>query len=174
MAGSRFTPRMTLPGVAVLLLVVVNVVLVFLVFLKDNSSASAPISQDAGGRLVKQTRVTAHPAAKSEQPQPSTSDDGAAGPAKHSIRLKAQSDTDKRYHALRLRGRYPDAQRPVTLNVQERIKHKWVTYPLPAVTDSSGRFSTFVSLARLGLARVRVVDLRTGLTSPVLTIRVTS
>lgn len=173
MAGSRFTPRMTLPGIAVLLLVVVNVVLVFLIIAKDNGSGSASIGQDAGGRLVKQTRGTAHPSAKNEQPEPSTSDSGAVAPAKRSIRLMAQADTDKRYHALRLRGRYPDAQRSVTLNVQERVKHRWITYPLPAVTDSSGRFSTFVSLARLGLARVRVVDLSTGLTSPVLTIRVT-
>jgi hypothetical protein len=165
---------MTLPAIAVLLLVVVNVVLVLLVLLKDNGSGSASTGQDAPGRLVKQTRATTHSSAKSQQPQPSTSDAGAVGPAKRSIRLIARADTDKRYHALPLRGRYPDARRPVTLHVQERIKHRWVTYPLPAVTDTSGRFSTFVSLARLGLARVRVVDLRTGLASPVLTIRVTS
>jgi hypothetical protein len=184
----RFKPRMTIAGLAVLLLVAVNAVLIFLVLGKDNNSGSALSSQDAGGGLVTQSPVKAHASASDEQSQASGSETKSSGSdtkssgsdtkseasAKPAIRLVAQSDTDKRYHALRLHGRYREAKGRVSLRVQERIGHKWITYPLPAVTDSAGRFSTFVSLARLGLARVRVVDLETGLASPALTIRVTS
>jgi hypothetical protein len=177
----RFKPRMTIAGLAVLLLVAVNAVLIFLVLGKDNNSGSALSSQDAGGGLVKQSPVKARASASDEQSQASGSDTKSSGSdtkseasAEPAIRLVAQPDTDKRYHALRLHGRYREAKGRVSLRVQERIGHKWITYPLPAVTDSAGRFSTFVSLARLGLARVRVVDLETGLASAALTIRVTS
>jgi hypothetical protein len=48
------------------------------------------------------------------------------------------------------------------LHVQLRRHHRWVTFPLPAMTDASGRFTAFVELARSGPNRVRVIDRRTG------------
>jgi hypothetical protein len=172
MAIDRFKPRMTLPVVAVVLLVTLNAVLVFLVFSKDNSP-EPPLGQQAGAGLT-QGQGKSQPSETKTDSQPSVSDAGSTGPVKRMIHLVAASSTAKRYHALRLHGRYKGVQRPVSLRVQERIKHTWVTYPLPAMTNSSGRFTTFVSLARFGLARVRVIDPRTGLAAPAVSVRVTS
>lgn len=56
------------------------------------------------------------------------------------------------------------------LHVQLRRHHRWVTFPLPAMTGASGRFTAFVDLARPGPNRVRVIDRRTRAVSNVVTV----
>jgi hypothetical protein len=51
------------------------------------------------------------------------------------------------------------------LRVQRLEGGQWLAFPLPAKTDNSGRFTTFVELGQPGRYRLRVVDPDSGMTS---------
>jgi hypothetical protein len=82
---------------------------------------------------------------------------------KPAITLKTASATVRRHEIVRLTGLHAThTGAKQSLNVQVRQHHKWITFPLPAVCDKSGRFKAFVELGHRGVNRLRVIDRRTG------------
>ncbi|MGH3589303.1 MAG: hypothetical protein ACRDQ0_23580 [Pseudonocardia sp.] len=70
-------------------------------------------------------------------------------------------------------GSYPAAAPGTSLRVQLLdADGRWVSFPLPTAVDESGRFATFVELARRGTSRLRVVDPASSATSNVVTVEV--
>jgi hypothetical protein len=99
--------------------------------------------------------------------------DTRSQPSKPAIALRSASATARRNSIVRLSGRYnshpSDKQ---TLRVQVRQQHTWITFPLPAVCDDSGRFKAYVELGHRGVNRLRVIDRSTGVVSNVATVTV--
>ena len=111
---------------------------------------------------------------------PRSTADGAVGTARTthvarrhpSIALSPVSTFASPNEIVHLTGRYRHLPTRQRLHVQLRRHRRWITFPLPAVTDASGRFTAFVDLARPGPNRVRVIDRRTGDVSNVVTVTV--
>lgn len=74
---------------------------------------------------------------------------------------------------VQVSGSYPAAEPGTTLRVQLLgADGSWVSFPLPTTVDETGRFATFVELARRGTSRLRVVDPASSAISNVVTVRV--
>jgi hypothetical protein len=93
-------------------------------------------------------------------PASSTLPAGSSSP--QAITVKPAVRSAKRHEVVQLVGRYSPPGAREVLHVQLRQHHRWITFPLPAVSDPSGRFSAFVELGRQGPNRLRVIDRRTG------------
>lgn len=93
-----------------------------------------------------------------------------SAPVHPSIVLDPASTSASPNEIVHLTGRYRHITVRQRLHVQLLRHHGWVTFPLPAVTDASGRFSAFVELARRGPNRVRMIDRRTGDVSNIATV----
>jgi hypothetical protein len=94
-------------------------------------------------------------------------------PSKPAIALRSASATVRRNAIVRLTGRY--SSHPLgtqTLHVQVRQHRTWITFPLPAVCDDSGRFKAYVELGHRGVNRLRVIDRSTGDVSNVASVTV--
>jgi hypothetical protein len=61
------------------------------------------------------------------------------------------------FETIRIEGRYVGVHTPRTLRVELRQAHGWRRFPLPAVTEPSGRFHAYLELGA-GQYRVRLVD----------------
>jgi hypothetical protein len=195
--------RLTL--VAVAILVLVDVVLLFAVFRRGESSPeprTAPIGSGRGGHGA----VTSSPApsaatsagasstgSASTSPRPSASaapsssprgsgaatltpsqgaeTRGAAGGRRH-IELAATSYLGQPFETVAIKGRYPGASAGTLLRVQHREGSRWLVFPLPTTTDSSGRFTAHVDMGGAGQYLLRVVDPRRKVLSPVVTLSI--
>jgi hypothetical protein len=80
------------------------------------------------------------------------------------IQLEDLADSARPFQAVRIEGTYrtgPDT----FLQVQRWEGDEWLAFPLPAKTDKSGQFTTFVEFGQPGRYRLRVVDPDSGVTS---------
>jgi hypothetical protein len=92
---------------------------------------------------------------------------------KPTITLRAASATVRRHEIVPLTGRYvAHSGTKQSLHVQVRRHRRWITFPLPAVSNQSGRFKAFVELGHRGVNRLRVIDRSTGHVSNVTAVTV--
>ena len=94
-------------------------------------------------------------------------------PDARGIGLDAPTTTYSRPAKVPVSGSYPAATPGTSLRVQlQDDDGSWISFPLPTAVDESGRFATFVELARRGANRLRVVDPASSATSNVVTVEV--
>ncbi len=74
------------------------------------------------------------------------------------------------YETVPVRGVLRDAEAATTLRLQKRVDGRWRSFPLPTTTGADGRFTAYVELPAAGNYKLRVLDPRTGETSPIATL----
>jgi len=74
------------------------------------------------------------------------------------------------FETIHIDGRYHGVGASTELRVQLQQANGWRQFPLPVVTDGSGRFRAFVELGQ-GQYRLRLVDPAGGRASPVVTLQ---
>ena len=95
------------------------------------------------------------------EPSNQSTDTGGEEPT---IQLEDLAGPARSFQTVRIEGTYrggPDT----FLQVQRWEGGQWLAFPLPAKTDKSGRFTTFVELGQPGVYQLRVVDPDSGVTS---------
>ena len=96
---------------------------------------------------------------------PGTREPSKSSPAaKATILLEPPAGSAKPFEAVRISGNYHGGSGRL-LHVQQREGNRWLSFPLAAITDRSGNFSTYVELGKPGRYRLRVLDPETGVTS---------
>lgn len=118
---------------------------------------------------VDPSNSAAEPSQSSPPPGSGTASGAGSG---YRIRLSARVAITSSLDVVPITGSFP-ARPGATLRVQ--LQHRsgsWASFPLPAVVDAAGRFTTYVELGRRGANRLRVVDPASGLTSNTVTVRV--
>jgi cytoskeletal protein RodZ len=181
--------RRVATAVAIGILVILDVALVFLYFQKDDSgstpaqasaSASSTTSSDpttSSGPTTSSPPATPSPPATSSLPKPTRSSSTSAPPSTSSpppqmapLTAVALTKVAKPYQTVRLTGQFVKSHS--VLRVQELRHTTWTTFPLPAMTDASGRYNAYVELAKRGQHELRVVSTETGAESNVVTVTV--
>jgi hypothetical protein len=85
--------------------------------------------------------------------------------AEKTIEIQGQQVAVARpFQAVPIRGVYHGGTETL-LRVQRREGTKWLTFPIPTMTDEKGRFSTHVELEQPGPSWVRVLDPETNVVS---------
>ena len=98
-------------------------------------------------------------------PTPGAGDSTGAGPAgEETIHLEDAVDSAKPFQTVRIQGTYSGGV-DAFLRVQRWEGGKWLDFPVPAKTDSSGRFTAYVELGRPGRYWLRVLDPESRVTS---------
>jgi hypothetical protein len=100
----------------------------------------------------------------SSAPPPSRSTPRGSSAEGVAIQLKDSADFAMPFQPVRIQGRY-QAGANTFLRVQRREGAEWVAFPLPAKTDQSGQFTTYVELGQPGRYQLRVLDPNSGATS---------
>jgi hypothetical protein len=70
----------------------------------------------------------------------------------------------KPFQTVRISGTYR-GRADTILQVERWEAGRWLAFPIPAMTDESGRFTAYVELGRPGRYRLRVLDPDSGVTS---------
>ncbi len=159
-----------------------RVVLPLLVIL---NLASLGILLSRAGELAVESSSTqsATPGALSSTARPSTaSDRGSTGTStrtpvvsdnpssrsaeERTIQLEDLALSARPFQAVRIHGTYHGVAETF-LRVERWEAGKWLAFPLPAKTDQSGQFTTYVEFAQPGRYRLRVLDTNTGVTSKI-------
>jgi hypothetical protein len=122
-------------------------------------------TRDGGVTAQSAPTVTATSTATVSKPTsaPSNQSTGIGG-AEPTIQLEPFADSARPFQAVRVEGTYRSGPNTF-LRVQRLEGGQWLAFPLPAKTDNSGRFTTFVELGQPGRYRLRVVDPDSGMTS---------
>ena len=122
-------------------------------------------SRDGGVTAQSLPTVTATATATVSKPTSERSNEstgpGGEGPT---IQLENLADSARPFQTVRIEGTYrggPDT----FLEVQRLEGGDWLSFPLPAKTDRSGQFTTYVELERPGRYWLRVVDPGSAVTS---------
>ena len=122
-------------------------------------------SRDGGVTAQSVPTVTATATATVSKPTSERSNEstgpGGEGPT---IQLENLADSARPFQTVRIEGTYrggPDT----FLQVQRLEGGDWLSFPLPAKTDQSGQFTTYVELERPGHYWLRVVDPGSAVTS---------
>ena len=96
---------------------------------------------------------------------PSSAADPRSGSAEQrTIQLEDLADSAKPFQTVRIQGTYPGGG-DTFLRVQRWEGGKWLDFPLPTKTDSSGKFTAFIELGQPGRYRLRVLDPDSGVAS---------
>jgi hypothetical protein len=124
------------------------------------------LSRAPGERAVQSTSTqTATPGRLSSSgPPPSRSTPRSSSAEGDTIQLKNSAASGRSFEPVRIQGTYHGGPNTF-LRVQRREGGKWVAFPLPAKTDQSGQFSTYVELGEPGRYQLRVLHPNSGATS---------
>ena len=110
---------------------------------------------------------SASPSPESPSPAASNTPDVRAttgtGSAAGPIELERPGSAEP-FQTVRIQGMYRGGSDSL-LRVQREEDGKWLSFPLPFITDGSGRFTTYVELGNPGRYRIRVLDPATGVKS---------
>ncbi len=168
--------RAVLGGVAVL--AAVDVALWFAVF----ERSTPPVTSSSGSQAGDTSRVataspepsasTASAAPPSERPseQPSAESPSAESSSPEQeprVEVTSRSVFAAAFETVPIRGVLHGVRDATTLRVQHRQDGRWTSFPLPTTTDAQGRFTAYVEMGAPGRYPLRVLDPRTGVTSPV-------
>jgi hypothetical protein len=155
--------------VAVLVLVLLNVGLFVAVLTQDNGPSEGQ-NTVAAHRTSARTSVSSAPASPHRTQSASStsrSETPAPSPLADDIVLTKNAFVARPFEGVRVTGVWRTAglgvRRAVHLEVRRRTG--WSRFPLPAVTDASGRFTAFVNLGAPGSYQLRVVGDAGGPTS---------
>jgi hypothetical protein len=107
------------------------------------------------------TTATATVTNPTSEPSNESTDTGGEGPT---IQLENLADSARPFQTVRIEGTYRGGA-DTFLRVQRWEGGKWLAFPLPAKTDKSGQFTTFVEFGRPGRYRLRVGDPDSGVRS---------
>jgi len=123
------------------------------------------VSRDRGVTAQSVPTVTATATATATKPTSKPSNETTrTGRQEPTIQLKDLADPARPFQPVRIEGRYPGG--PDTfLQVQRWEGGEWLTFPYPARTDKSGKFTAFVELGQPGRFRIRLLDPDSGVTS---------
>ena len=88
----------------------------------------------------------------------------ATGGQESTIQLEDLPDRARPFEPVRIQGTYPD-EADIFLRVQRLEGGKWLDFPQPTKTDSSGQFTAFIELGQPGRYRLRVLDPESGVAS---------
>jgi hypothetical protein len=163
-AYRRFSPSGDLPSrnrrvrlylLVLAVLVILNVVALWLLLSQGpgNSAEESTSNQrgESGG-----LSPTASPS-----PTPAPQSGSAEGEA---IELEDLADSAMPFQPVRIRGTYRGGA-DTFLRVQRWEGGRWLDFPIPAKTNQSGEFTTYVELGQPGRYRLRVVEPNSGVTS---------
>jgi len=107
----------------------------------------------------------AAPGGPSSSASPSPTSAPRSGSAEaETIRLEDSADSAMPFQPVRIRGTYRGGAHTF-LRVQRLEEGKWLDFPIPAKTDQSGKFTTYVELGQPGRYQLRVLDPDSGVTS---------
>lgn len=142
----------------------------------EPASSGAPTAaiQNAGLDLRQSAAPTAGPTAAPSTPAPAPPTHGTSSSpaAAESIEIQGPGATAEPFETVGLRGTYRGGGQRF-LQVQRWVSGRWQSFPVPAKTDESGRFTAYVELGRPNDYRLRVRDPQSGLTSEPFTLTIT-
>ncbi len=172
---------------AVAVLTAVDVALWLTVFQRSTPPVTSSSGSEAGGTSRVATaspdpsastasaappgeRPSERPSGESPSPESSSPERPDEQPR---VEVTSSSVSGAAFETVPIRGVLHGTQDATTLRVQHRQRGRWTFFPLPTTTDARGRFTAYVEMGAPGRYPVRVLDPRTGVTSPVvvLTIR---
>ena len=107
------------------------------------------------------TSATATVTKPTSEPSNQSTDTGGEEPT---IQLEVLADSARPFQPVRIEGRYRGGA-DTLLRVQRWEGGKWLDFPVPTKTNSSGQFIAFVELGQPGRYRLRVLDPGSGVTS---------
>jgi hypothetical protein len=122
-------------------------------------------SRDRGATAQSVPTVTTSATATVTKPTSEPSDEAThPGGQESTIQLEDLPDRARPFETVRIQGTYPD-EGDTFLRVQRLEGGKWLDFPLPTKTDSSGHFTAFIELDQPGPYRLRVFDPDSGVAS---------
>jgi hypothetical protein len=122
-------------------------------------------SRDGGVTAQSVPTVTATATATVTKPTNAPSNQSTdTGKEEPTIQLEDLPDRARPFEAVRIQGTYR-GEGDTFLRVQRWEGGKWLDFPLPTKTDSSGRFTAFIELGQPGRYRLRVLDPDSGVAS---------
>ena len=133
-------------------------------FATSASSQSSPSAAPSEQAPSAGPSRTSDPRPSASTPTPGASDNTGSGPASKTIQLKDSALSGRPFETVRISGTYRGGA-DTFLRLQRREAGKWLTFPLPAKTDKSGRFTTYVDLGQPGRYQLRLLDPASGLAS---------
>jgi hypothetical protein len=83
---------------------------------------------------------------------------------RETIQVEDVADSARSFQPVRIQGTYRGGA-DTLLRVQRWEAGEWLAFPVPAKTDQSGRFTTYVEFGQPGRYRLRVLDPKSGVTS---------
>jgi hypothetical protein len=124
------------------------------------------LSRAPGERAVQSTSTQrAIPGSlSSSAPPPSRSGPRSGSAEGDNIQVEDPADSARPFEPVRIQGTYHGGANTF-LRVQRWEGGKWVAFPLPAKTDQSGQFNTYVELGQPGRYQLRVLHPNSGVTS---------
>ncbi|GAA2103022.1 hypothetical protein GCM10009841_19920 [Microlunatus panaciterrae] len=140
---------------AAVLLVIISLAVVWLISRPASTGVSAPIAGTAEAPRSATARTTSDGGNASGDPVST----GAA-----SFQLTDPVDSAKPFQVVPIRGVHLGGTNTV-LQVQRMDRGRWVSFPVPTVTDESGHFATYVELGKPGRYSLRVLDPASGAAS---------
>ena len=148
--------RLRLTLLLLALLVILNVVWLGLLLSRASDERAGQSS----------TSQSATPAGVSSSSGPSSASDPRSGSAaeQRTIQLEDLADSAKPFQTVPIQGTYRGGGHTL-LRVQRWEGGKWLDFPLPTKTDSSGQFTAFIELGQPGRYRLRVLDPDSGVAS---------
>jgi hypothetical protein len=177
-AYRRFSSGDALPGrnrrqrpkLVVLVLVILNLVSLGILLARPGELAAESTSTQSATPGALSSSATPSSASDPRSTPTSTTTPGADGNTGSSsteekiIRLEASADSARPFQPVRVQGTY-EGGAETYLRVQRLEGGFWLDFPLPSMTDQSGRFTTYVELGKPGSYRLRVLDPSSGVTS---------
>jgi hypothetical protein len=118
------------------------------------------VTRDRGVTAQSVPAVTATATATDPTTGPSNGSTNTAG-KEPTIQLENLPKTARSSQTVRITGTYPRGPNTF-VQAQRREGGQWLSFPYPAKTDKSGRFTTFIQLVEPGSYRLRVVDPDSG------------
>jgi hypothetical protein len=128
-------------------------------------------SQNEPGALSETGETRQTPIADSASASAPSGSASARAPTTSEIQLGFSSYTGEPFESVPIEGTYVGVQTGTSLRVQRLLDGEWVSFPLPAVTDDEGSFSTVVQLGA-GRYRLRIADPESGAVSDEISVRI--
>ena len=167
--------RLAVLVLAAVLVTVVGSAMAWLMNKPVSSGVSAATGQTAA--TPDELPSSASPSATSDRSTPTPTatqedDDADSAPA-NTIALDDLADSAKAFEAVRISGTFHGGPGRF-VRVQRADNDRWQSFPIPAKTDQSGRFTTYVELGQPGRYRLRILDPDSGVTSKSFVLVITS
>ena len=104
------------------------------------------------------------PGSPTSTTRPDAGENAGSGSAENTIVVEQPASPAKPFQTVRIDGTYRGGGRTF-VQVERWERHRWLAFPLPAMTDQSGQFTAYVEFSQPGRYRLRVLDPGTGVKS---------